>query len=416
MKEVENFINKQYPVDTGAISFSVNNSTSHQYRVVATLDGIIDVDILQKATDATIKRYPMYNVAYSKGKGCVNTVTVVDRKILVQPYNIHFEKIILKDDSPKIKVLYKTNAIAVELYHTLTDANGCLSFLNTLIACYYRMQGKTINEEGVIPYDSPVGADDFTDGYETFAKKGKTTLDTVALKKPFTVKGDRLNPDTEGYFTRMTFKNADMQLIKEKYGLTIHEFLVATLYKTYLQFKARANSNRAIRIQMPISLRSRFKTTTLRNFVGSIQFSTSETSFDKIAAEFKKFIKQATSEDELTAFLYKGHTLIKKVLPLLPAPIGRFSVNIGDSVVGEKSYSTNLSNIGLIRNKLPGIIGYDFLISPPHFAPFCVSSCAYGNDCRVLFSNGIKNDEFENEFISQLQTLGLSPTRVEKLA
>ena len=110
---------------------------SNVFRVSATLDEDIDPAVLQSALDVTVRRFPSIAVRLRRGlfwyylEEIPKAPEIMDEK----PYplsRMYF------DDIRKcaFRVIVHEKRIAVEFFHALTDGNGGLVFVKTLVSEY----------------------------------------------------------------------------------------------------------------------------------------------------------------------------------------------------------------------------------------------------------------------------------------
>ena len=126
-----------------------------------------------------------------------------------------------------LKVLVHENRVAVELFHSLTDGNGGLVFLKTLIAEYLeQLYGISVpSEKGVLDRREEPHEGEMEDSFIKY--KGDAALsrrDTDA----FRIKGAK---DPDGFSTNTAFLLPVEAVHREakKYGVSITAFLTAAL-------------------------------------------------------------------------------------------------------------------------------------------------------------------------------------------
>lgn len=110
---------------------------SNLFRVSATLEEPIDADILQSALDVTVKRFPSMAVRLRQGMFwyCVEELAQAPHVMPDEYYpctRMSFQEI----KQCAFRVLYYKKRIAIEFFHALTDGNGGIIFLKTLLAEY----------------------------------------------------------------------------------------------------------------------------------------------------------------------------------------------------------------------------------------------------------------------------------------
>lgn len=399
-------LDRKYMVDIGAMPFTTSNCTRNQFRIIANLRQKVDHSTLQKAVNMVTPRFPMFTVAMKKRWNSLSEYKTQDIKIEVIKYSNQFKPFELYSGEPLFRVMYGEKFVCVEMFHTISDANGCLALLNSILSCYYELLGMEVDKSNIIQHDSEYAEEEFEDGYFKYATKEKAQISNTKslLNKNFKIKSKAI-PDRQGVVNIYSFDLEGLKNVAKDKNLTIHEYLVLVLCTTFGQIKSECNSKKITRIQMAINLRNRFPSKTLRNFVGTTQFETKSSDEKAIIQEFKKHMEIATSEKELTAFMWSAVSLMYGVLRFLPRFLGNFLLRTGDKVLGEKANSTSLSNLGIVKSNLNkcGVISYEFIEGTPLYIPFLVSAISYNNVCNIVFSKNTNNSTFEKLFLQRLK-------------
>ena len=118
---------------------SLSRNWSNVFRISATLRDPVDAVCLQEALDEVVKRFPATAVCIKPGffwyylEQLPQAPTIMDDK----PYPLSRMPF---DDIRKcaFRVLVHNRRIAVEFFHAVTDGNGGLVFVKTLVAAYLR--------------------------------------------------------------------------------------------------------------------------------------------------------------------------------------------------------------------------------------------------------------------------------------
>lgn len=215
------------------------------------------------------------------------------------------------------------------------------------------------------------------------------------------------------YFTTYSFDSQEIKTVAKKYNATIHEYLVSVMCLAYDKIKKTQNTNKCTRIQMPINLRHRFPSKTLRNFVATTQFATTSNDKQTIISDLKSHMLLATSPQELQAFVYKGYQSMGKILRRIPRFIGDGLLKFGDKMLGEKMSNTCLSNVGVIKNNLSnnGVVSYEVLVGTPYYVPFLVSANGFANILNICFSRIADDNVYQQYFLQELAKDGITPQK-----
>ena len=401
-----NNTNKRYKVEIGAMPFTTDNCTRNQFRLIANLNEKINIDILQKAVDLVIPRFPMFTVNIKKRWNSLVEYISQEMLIKITEYKSEFIPFEIFSEEPLFRIMYGKNFVCVEMFHTLSDANGCLTLLNSILSCYFELLGCDFNKINILTYDSECTDEEFEDGYIKYAAKEKALLSNTKslFNKSFKLKCNSL-PNRKGIVKVFSFDSIALKTVANNKNLSVQEYLVTALCQSFNKIKEQCKSNKIIRIQMAIDFRKRFASKTLRNFVGTTQFETKSIDETSISQEFKKHIHIATNEKQLKAFMWSAVSLMQKTLRFFPRFIGNILLRTGDKVLGEKANSTSLSNLGLIKNDLAkcGVTSYEFIEGTPLYIPFLVSVISFNGICNMVFSKNTTDDNFEKYFLQNLE-------------
>ncbi|MDE6967272.1 MAG: hypothetical protein K2P12_01325 [Clostridia bacterium] len=401
-----NELKKNYNIDIGGMPFALNNCTRNQYRIIANISENVNISILQKAVDMVVPRFPMFTVKMHKRWNSLRCITHNAMKIEISQYSNKFEPFDIYSDKPLFRVMYGEKFVCVEMFHILSDANGCIALLNSILACYYEIFGMKVVKKNIIDHKSACLEGEIEDSYFKYAKKTRAVLSTTKsiTAKSFQQKCKSL-PERQGIVCTYTF---DVQSFKEaakKYNATLHEYIVTSLCLAFNRMREECGNKKCVRIQMAINLRKRFPSESLRNFVATTQFDTKSYEKEIILQELKKHMEIATSERELQAFMWSAVSLMYGSLRFIPRFIGDFLLKTGDKILGEKANSTSFSNLGVVNNDLDknGVISYEFIEGTPLYVPFLVSAISFKNICNIVFSKNTEDNLFEQYFLEELQ-------------
>ena len=264
-----------YQLDLSAIVYPTlqRRDFSSVYRLSVVLKEEIQPEVLQKALDRTLPRFPTYKVAMRKGlfwrylepNNRPGPFVQRDVKNPCQP--MYFKA----NNRYLIRVYYFRNRIALEAHHSLGDGTGGMYLLLTMTAVYLRLLGHTeIENSGfVMDIEEEPAEGELEDAYKRYAN--------AKVRPPrLQEKAYRVRGTAEPFYTLniidgiMSVKEV-MQVAKG-YGATVTEYLNAVLLYALLekQKDERERKLRPVKIAMPVNLRRFFPSITLRNFITMI--------------------------------------------------------------------------------------------------------------------------------------------------
>mgnify|MGYP000244233250 CR=1 FL=1 len=141
-----------YKLDLSAIVYPTlqRRDFSSVYRLSVLLKEEIDPEMLQRAVNLTMPRFPTYKAAIRKGvfwrylepNDRPGPFVQEDVKNPCQP--MYFKA----NNRYLVRIYYYRNRIALEAHHSLGDGTGGMCVLQTLTATYLRLKGHTEIENG----------------------------------------------------------------------------------------------------------------------------------------------------------------------------------------------------------------------------------------------------------------------------
>lgn len=391
------------------------------FRITAVLKRPVNFTAIKQAVEITSERFPYFSV--SLGSGLFWYYLEYNRQLP----RIQTEERIpctafaaRRKDEPLYRILVKGNRISVEFIHILTDGGGALEYLKTLLYSYFRLTGNPINtHEGIILPESPVTNDEMEDGYKRFFRKkipppGKLTK---AWHLPFSL--------NEKPRLRVIRAEIDLAMIMEaarSHNVSLTGYIVAvylfTLQKIYLEEKGKVKKQKrgVLRIEVPVNLRKKFPSRTMRNFslfvLPEIDLRLGVYSFDEILKIVSYQLQTGADVKQITRFLSQnvGHEK-SPFIRVLPLFIKSIAISAVYRRLGTNQCSGILTNLGAI--KLPWemedlIDSFELIPTPPNtHVRISSAMVSFGNKMRLTFCNISDSTRFEMLFLKHLIESGI---------
>jgi len=392
---------------------------SNVFRLSATLFEPIEPSVLQSALEVTANRFPSIAVRIRRGLFWYYLEEIIKVPKIKQdePYpcsNMHFRDI----RKCAFRVLYYENRIAVEFFHALTDGNGGLVFLKTLVAEYLSQKHSKI----------------FTSGYGVLDRMEEPTegeLEDSFLKYEGQVKCSRR--ETNSYhltgtkerngFLDITTGILDVNEVLSKarfYKVSLTTLLVSVMIASIVEIQDEAQPKikrqKPVKILIPVNLRNFFDSSSLRNFVlyvsPGIDPRYGEFTFDEILKSVHHQMGWELTKKQLNAKLtanVKAEKLfILKVMPLF---IKNLALKTVYSLVGEKKSCLSISNLGVVN--LPAdMIEYvdrlDFVLGVQATSPSNCGVLSYKDKLYINLIRNIEEPTLEKKFFTYLKRLNLA--------
>jgi acetyl esterase/lipase/NRPS condensation-like uncharacterized protein len=396
---------------------------SNSFRLSATLTEPIRTDIMQSALDVTVRRFPSMAVRLCKGVFWYYLEELSEAPALSPEKGHPLEQMTSRDvHKCALKVIVHENRVAVELFHSLTDGNGGLVFLKTLIAEYLeQLHGISIpSEKGVLDRREEPHEGEMEDSFIKY--KGDAALsrrDTDA----FRIKGQK---DPDGFVTNTAFLLPIDAVHREakKYGVSITAFLTAALTQAAIEIQEMRvpdpRKRKPVKILIPVNLRKMFPSESLRNFVlymaSEVWSNRGEYSFDEICkiVSFQMGI-EITEKHMRAKFTTNVNSEILPIIKVMPLFIKNIVMKSVFRAVGERKSTVTFSNLGMAS--VPDVMKdyitrFDFVLTPQATSPYNCSAISYGDTLYFHFIRNTVEAEYEMQFYRVLRALGI-PVKVE---
>lgn len=386
------------------------------YRLSATLNEQVDREVLQSALDVTVRRFPSIAVRLHRGVFWYYLEEIARAPAVQDERSYPLVRMPFDDIRHcGFRVLIWGRRIAVEFFHALTDGNGGLVFLKTLLAEYLSQKhGISIPfEEGVLDRLEPPTEEELKDYFPEYAsalKIGKSRNESDSYRIYGTAEED-------GFCHNTTFmmKTDRLLEIAHGYGVTLTALLAAALIKASISLqnldKPILRRHRKVKVLIPCDLRRIYKVNTLRNFVlystPGVDPRLGKYSLEEISRIVHHRMALDITEKSMSRRIYTNvkdeQNLLLKLTPLFLKNLVMKTVFL---LVGEKKSTLTMSNLGLVR--LPEIMkGYierfDFVLSVQSSAPYNAGVISYGDTVYMNIIRNIKEPRLESALYQVLR-------------
>lgn len=391
------------------------------FRITASLKEPVKFSAIKEAVEVTSARFPYFSV--SLGSGLFWHYLEYNHRLP----RIQTEEAIPctafaagRKDEPLYRILIKENRISVEFIHILTDGGGAFEYLKSLLYTYFRLTGKTINSsEGIILPESPIAVGELEDGFIRFFRKkipppGKQSkawhLNFKLNNKP-----------------RLKIIVAEITLdqlveVAKKLGVSVTEYVVSvylfSLQKLYLEEKEKVKKQKrgVLRIEVPMNLRKKFPSITMRNFslfiLPEIDLRLGIYTFEEILKNVQHQIQSGAEVKQISRLLSQnvGHekSLFIRILPLF---IKSIAISAVYRKMGSIQCSGIMTNLGAARfpdDMEKNIDSIDLVPTPPNkYVKICCGMVTFKNKIRLTFCNISRSTELEKLFLNHLTESGI---------
>ncbi len=411
-----------YKLDLSAIVYPTlqRKDFSSVYRLSVLLKDEVNPELLQKALDMTLPRFPTYKVAIRKGvfwrylepNNRPGPFVTPDIKNPCMPMPFKANNRYL------LRVYYYGRRISLEAHHCLGDGTGGMCVLQTLTAVYLELLGHSITPSGfVLDIHSVPDPEELEDAYMRYAnarvkppRPGEKTYRIRGTKEPFYT----LNI-IDGI---MSVK--EVMTVAKKYHATLTEYLNAVLL--YALLKKQEDDVplhlRPVKIAMPVNLRRFFPSKTLRNFITmvypSIDPRLGDYTFEEIVTQVHHYMKYYINEKFLRGDITtNAATQRNPVIRVVPLFIKDFVVRTFYTKVQDKNSSAGLTNMGSLQvpeDMKPYIERFDIYMGQPFSSRTNCAIISFEDILTVNFASSIAEADVERNFFRKLVEDGIHVT------
>lgn len=409
-----------YKLDLSAIVYPTlqRRDFSSVYRLSVVLKEEVKPDVLQKALDMTLPRFPTYKAAIRKGlfwrylepNDRPGPFVQEDVKNPCQP--MYFKA----NNRYLVRVYYFRNRIALEAHHSLGDGTGGMCLLQTLTAAYLRLLGHTGIENGgfVLDINSAPEKEELEDAYMRYAN--------AKVRPPrLQEKAYRVRGTAEPFYTLNIIDGImsvqEVMAVAKRYNATITEYLNAVLLQALLtkQLEEPHFRLRPVKIAMPVNLRRFFPSVTLRNFITmiypGIDPRLGDYTFEEIVVQVHNYMRYYINEKLLRGDITTNAAVQRNpVIRVVPLFIKDLVVKTFYARVQDRNSSAGLTNMGAL--KVPEgmkqyIERFDIYMGQPFSRRTNCAIISFEDILTVNFASSIIEADVERYFFRRLVQDGI---------
>ena len=399
---------------------------SNVFRLSATLTEVVDKEVLQSALDVTVRRFPSIGARLRRGIFWYYLQQLDHAPRIQEECSYHLTR--MSRDQVRqcaFRVIAYKKRIAVEIFHSLTDGNGALVFLKSLVAEYLQQKyGVAIPaEKGVLGRLEEPAPEEMEDSFLKYAGK------VAASRRESDAWQLYGTPENDGFLHVTCFQVPVSEALERahEHNVSLTAFLTAAMMLAIANLQAEkvpfVRWRKPVKVLIPVNLRRLFPSRTRRKFA---LFTTPEIdprrgqyTFDEICRAVKHKmgleIEPKIMSSKIATNVGSERLMAVRVMPLF---VKNFVMKLVFDSVGEKKNCLSLSNLGTVD--LPEIMkGYvarmDFILGVQATAPHNCGVLSYGDKLYINMIRNIREPELESHFYRVLRDLGL-PVQVESNA
>lgn len=406
-EKMTNTSDNRLELDTAATMFTLAFCDNHRalIRLTVTMNETVDRDRLQLALNRLITRFPSFFVRLSHDRCRYFFETLDCAPIIPEEVEADEPLFMTLDDLSRcaFRIIVSENRIALDYSHAVSDGYGGSVFLKSLIAEYLYIRYAVS-----VPYCSDVlsaneapNYSEMKDAYQEITGASGKWKD---MSEAYSLKGIK---DEKVHITELSFKTDELLNCAGEYGVTLTALLSGVLTTALFDLQQRENREQGeIRLSIPIDLRRRFNSDTLRNFSLPTTIYAGKLGdgmhVSALCQSFDKQLKLNVCKEKLSALATSYVKMAKnKVIAALPLSFKRWVTQTFFSIFKGGNCMT-FSNLGIWRvpdNMKPHIQKCSMVFSPKPSAPYSCGVVSVENDLTLTLTRSIKEPLLESRVL-----------------
>lgn len=405
-------------LDNAAKLFSAASSPkdTRVFRFYCELKEEVKEEILQKALNQTIQKYPVFLSVMRKGLFWHYLEKSELRPVVREEYKEPCSSLYVRDKKTLLfEVTYYKKRINFEVFHALTDGTGATEFLRELVKNYLYL----IHEEDLEPVElsnqyltvKDQEDDSFSRYYDPdFPRKKKKKIRAVQIKK-----------GGKGY-EELQINEASMS-VKELLGIarekkvSMSVLLTAAFICAIHEEMSRMQEKKPVILMVPVNLRKIFPSDSMLNFFGYIepgyQFGGGKDSFEDVLEAVKLYFKENLSKEHMAGRMNELIAIEKhKILKWAPLELKNRCIRAG-AKMAEQEVTAVLSNMSVVKmpEDYAQYIEKFGVYTSTNRTELCI--CSFQDTLSLGFTSRYDSTNIQRNFYRILKELGASVKAAE---
>ena len=399
-----------YALDSSAKIYPLSMSMTKMavFRLSAYLKADVVPELLQIALSDVMPRFPYFAVTVKRGFFWHYLDALVTRYPVKEEDGIVCEPISLASNTPALRVVYYRNRISVEFFHILTDGNGGLIFLKTLVARYLTLLGEEIPaEDGVFD----LGAiPDPEEGENAFLRYRDKSGGGGLVDAPARQLGGRLSRVRPCRIIHFEMDSAKLSTLAKENGATVTALVSALIFIASRAAMDGGEGN--IQVQIPANMRKHFPSKTMRNFAlyATLRMPVEDDySFENVLRNMHDCLTSGLERKNLMKQMNAAASLVHN-LRFVPLSIKIPVAQVIYGFLGERIFTNTLSNLGVVKmpeSMQKHIEKFDFVIGSVSTNRAACGLVTVGDKAVLSIAKNTVDPSFEERLYREFTARGI---------
>lgn len=388
------------------------------FRLSVVMKEPIRPELLQKALDTTIARIPGFAVQMKAGLFWYFFEHGREKPLIQQDVANPCMRMFGRGNFNYLfRVRWFGRRIALEMFHSVTDGYGGLTFLKTMTAEYLKLLGHDIPPTcGVLDCTEQPKPEEMEDNFAKFAKFSivKSRKESRAYRLP----GTEMQPYSINMVTGLIPLDTILAEARRR-GVSLTEYLAGLYIFVLYNIQKTCGGRHPVKVSVPVNMRKFYGSTTLRNFSSYINPGIDprygDYTLDEVIMLTHHYMRYEITEKHLNARLAKNVQSERNIMTrMMPLFMKNFALMMIFKFVGESRFTSTMSNMGPVEvpeEMKPHIEFFEAQLGPSLYNKVNFAVTSYGKTLCVSFTRKIMEAYVEREFFSLLVRQGI-PVKV----
>lgn len=401
-------------LDNAAIAFpaAAGKKDSRVFRVYCKLNEPVQPQVLQRALEQVILKYPLFQCRLQKGYLWYYFEPSSIRPVIKKEKDVPCSAIFSPGrDNLLYKVTYNRDSIHLEVFHALTDGTGAFCFLADLVKAYlgllHRIDGEDAGGAGTLEEQEE-------DSFSRYYSPVRTAVQIRKSSRAYQMKGRKV---AQADMKIMEYTVSVKQLLQHSRAcqVSITVYLTAVLLQALSRKMTEAQKKKPVVVMIPVNLRNYYPSKSMTNFFGWMEIEYrfhKKDSFEDILLHVKKRFSQELLLEQV-AFRMNHYVRIEKnlLLKFIPLGIKNFFIRLGTGL-GSGNVSAVFSNMSALRmpKSYEPYIRRFGVISSTDKLQMC--ACSYRDTFYFSITSKLEDVSVQEDIVSFLKAEGLDLAEV----
>jgi NRPS condensation-like uncharacterized protein len=387
------------------------------FRFACELNEPVDPEALQKAVDATVDRFPLYQSVLRHGifwfyleSSRLKPVVAEESLPVCAPIYLGHKRNLL------FRVSYYKHRINLEVFHVLSDGTGALWFMQTLVRQYLSLKSQDVCPDSPSQPGNPSISETMDDSFEkhysgtgAFGRK-KSRGNAEPKNRAYRVRGTRL-PENRTALIEGAMSAKAVLALAHQYDTTLTVFLSALLICSICSEMPARRKKHPVVLSVPVNLRQFFTSSTARNFFSTMNvkydFSSGTPDLETVIGALGRHFQNELTEEQMAEKLDRFMRLARNpFIRIMPLQLKNLLLRIG-SARANRRFTSAISNVGRVS-------------MPPEYEcairqlSVCVGGncpkitlCTFRDRLVVSLTSPFRETNIQRAFFRQLSDMGV---------